>query len=118
MGKTPVKEIMEYIKTQVQESSRPNETTSKNIILLASLDYRKNLSQLDPENLKYIAKLDSVVSKEETITNFNQSINPHFNQYLLQANMTYDIQTTNKIETSKPKWIRKWVLKFRNIIQL
>jgi len=117
MGKTPVAEIMEHIKTQVQESSRPNETTSKNIILLASLDYRKKLSQLDPENLKYIAKLDSVVSKEETITNFNQSTNPHFNQYLLQANMTYDIQTTNKIETSKPKWIRKWVLKFRNIIQ-
>ena len=75
------------------------------------------MSQLNAKNLEYHFELDSIVSKEQTMMNHIGSDNPHFDQYLLQANLSYDIQTTNKIETSKPKILKNLVLKFRNIIQ-
>jgi FkbM family methyltransferase len=117
MGQNDVEEIMGNIKNQVQDTSIPGEITTKNIISFASLTYQKKLSELDAKNTECVVDLDTIVSKEQNLLNSKRSTNPHFDQYLLQANLTYDIQTTNKIETSKPKWIQKWVLKFRNIIQ-
>ncbi len=111
-----VSKIMENIKKQIQDDTSNFDITPKNIVLLSSKKYKENLSKLSLENLEYVHELDSLVSKEENKNNLDVSTED-FGENLIQANLSYDIQTINKIETFKPKPIRKWVLKFRNIIQ-
>ena len=111
-----VSKIMENIKKQSQNNTSNSDVTPQNIISLASIKYHEKLSKLDSNDLKHVKKLDSIVSKEEN--NSNLDINDKdFGENLIQANLSYDIQTINKIETFKPKPFRKWVLKFRNLIQ-
>ncbi|AJM91249.1 FkbM family methyltransferase [Nitrosopumilus piranensis] len=116
MIENEVKKIMDEIKNQIQNSSQPSKITSENIISLASSRYQEQLSHLDSKNLERVAELDAVVSKEQKKNNLN-IFNDDFDENLIQANLSYDIQTINKIDTFKPKLIRKLVLKFRNLIQ-
>jgi len=111
-----VTKIMNNIKKQIQDDKSNFDVTSKNIISLASIKYQEKLSNLNSKNKKYIDELDSVISKEQNENDSDTNIED-FGENLIQANKSYDIQTMNKIETSKPKIIRKWVLKFRNTIQ-
>ena len=111
-----VTKIMEHIKKQSQSHTSNSDMTPENIISLASSKYREKLTQLDSENLERIQELDSIVSKAQNENNLDVN-NEDFGENLIQANLSYDIQTINKIETFKPKLIRKWVLKFRNMIQ-
>src|SRR3989338_7210034 len=108
-----VTKIMEHIKKQSQSHTSNSDMTPENIISLASSKYREKLTQLDSENLERIRELDSIVSKAQNENNLDVN-NEDFGENLIQANLSYDIQTINKIETFKPKLIRKWVLKFRN----
>ena len=111
-----VSKIMENIKKQSQDNTSNFDVTPQNIISSASIKYQEKLSKLDSNDLKHVKKLDSIVSKEENNSNLDIS-NEDFGENLIQSNLSYDIQTMNKIETSKPKIIRKLVLKFRNMIQ-
>ena len=108
-----VTKIMENIKKQ--NNSSVIDITPENIISLASSQYKEKLSKLDSENLERINDLNFIISKEQNVNSVEN--NDELEENLIQANSSYDIQTINKIESFKPKLIRKWVLKFRNIIQ-
>ena len=97
-----VSKIMENIKKQSKNNTSNFDVTPQNIISSASIKYQEKLSKLDSNDLKHIKKLDSIVSKGENNSDLNIG-NEDFGENLIQANLSYDIQTINKIETFKPK---------------
>jgi len=112
-----VKKIMEQIRNDINENNS-NEIIAENIISHSKEKYAKkrqdilNSKSTDSEKLKYLESIFPLLTSNSQ---------KHHKDYLLkeieQANISYDIQAYDKIDTSKPRIFRTLVLKFRNIIQ-
>jgi len=107
------------IREQIKNSESQLSLNSKNIISQSSNAFNERKNKLSNSNIsdsKKIKLLDDLTDRKIHPALKIQN-SESFDENLIQANMSYDIQTVGKIETSKPKVIRNLVLKFRNIIQ-
>jgi len=114
-----IKKIMEDIRNKIKEKNEPEQISSENIIEIASKQYKKQRESIlksdskASEELKYLESLNLNSSELKTLKSDNDS----FESELEEINSSYDIQTVNPIDTSKPKIIRNLVLKIRHILQ-
>ena len=111
-----VKKIVEKIKTEISNDSDVT-ISAENIVQQASESNSKNTAQSRSDSLE----TKKIIQDFEKFDNISKiplvNADDSFDENLIQANMSYDIQTITKIETLKPKIIRGLVLKFRHIIQ-
>ncbi len=110
-----VKKIVEQIKTKISNDSDVI-ISAENIVHQALESNSKNTAQSRGDSLE-TRKIIQNFEKFDNISKTSLNTDDSFDENLIQANMSYDIQTITKIETSKPKIIKGLVLKFRHIIQ-
>lgn len=114
-----VGKIMDDIKSTIKTNSDNEITlTEQNVVEVAEYRTKERIQMIlnrnseQAEKLKYLESLN-LASNEVTSSDLNDLL-----QYNLRiANLSVDVQTNPKIETSKPKIVRWLVLKIRNIMQ-
>lgn len=118
MSDLNVEKIIGELKFKLQSQHKEGPLTEGNVVELASSKVKERIKMIlnqgsaQSEKLKYIQSLN-LESNESS----SQMIHDMINNDLHEANISVDIQTQTKIETSKPKIIRSLVLKIRHILQ-
>jgi len=111
-----VKQIMKTIKHEIKEKNNNKLVTSDNIISYAATKHaqsKEKITNFEIQDSGHLEYLDSISKTSDIHT---ETAEP-FEEELTEANLSYDIQTFVKIDTSKPKIIRNLVLKIRNMLQ-
>src|SRR5690242_16555186 len=115
-----VEEIMEIIRSQIKNRENDsNQITSENIVEVASIRVKERLQKIRSQNSHELKLLEHVESLSiENIRNLlSVSDNQVLEDELHNANLSFNIQIYNKIDTSKPKIVRNFILKIRNMLQ-